>query len=269
MVLNFQPRMSYHGHDFAFLLRVDVEHVEAQKYTGDPRTCRVATCTLLDLLEELDIRQTFAVVGHTAEVYPDVVREIVQHHCLAGHSMFHQLPYRGMTLHAQQLDMRHQRFAIEAATGTTIRGIFCPYKGLADEDTLRAAIDEGIEYVHSGLTVTDSKTPRLVGIEGRDRPVMVPGGQMIQIGDWSDRRREWPWAEEYFSDEVAERRWRAAIDTAGEESRICMLVVHSWMLHTNEHELRALRRTLRYARESGAWMGDYDSLADLVFGRAS
>ena len=47
--------MDWHGHSFAFKLRIDVEHVEAQRYTGDYRLTKVAVVNLLDLLAELDV----------------------------------------------------------------------------------------------------------------------------------------------------------------------------------------------------------------------
>lgn len=268
MVVELQTPVNWSGHRFAFLVRADVEHTEAQKYTGDPRTERVAVCTLLDALDEIGARQSFAVVGSTAELYPDLVREIASRHAVLGHSMDHELPYQGMPLDRQQRDVRRLRAAIEDACGVRIRGLACPFRGMADENTLRAALDDGLEYVLSRLSVAQSKLPRLAGLEGHDRPILVPGGGALTIGDWTDRRRDWPWNDDVFCSGTAARRWTSAIDTAREEGRMCTLVVHPWMLHTNEHELQVLKQVIAYARERGAWMPTYDDLADLVLGRS-
>ena len=65
--------MDWQGHSFAFKLRVDVEHVEAQRYIGDYRLTRVSVTNLLDLLAELEVHLSFCVLGITAELFPNLI----------------------------------------------------------------------------------------------------------------------------------------------------------------------------------------------------
>src|SRR5512142_252409 len=98
--------MDWNGHKFAYVLRIDVEHREAERYTGDPRTERVATRMLLDMLQEFDARFSCAVLGVTAEFYPDIVRWCAQDHEIMAHSMFHEPPYPTMTYDQQFWDVK-------------------------------------------------------------------------------------------------------------------------------------------------------------------
>jgi hypothetical protein len=83
--------MNWHGHSFAFKLRLDVEHVEAQRYTGDYRLTKVSVVNLLDLLAELDVHLSFCVLGITAEMFPNLIADIVDAgHEVYGHGMYHE-----------------------------------------------------------------------------------------------------------------------------------------------------------------------------------
>ncbi len=196
MVIAFQPSaVDWQEHEFAFLLRVEVEHTEAQKYAGDYRLLRVGVETLLELFDDLETHHSFAIVGTTAELYPDLVDAIAQRHALVGHSLTHAVPYQGMPFERQRRDLRHMRRVIHEASGINVRGVACPFKGLADEHTIRAALEEGLAYVASRLTVANSKVPKMVGIEGSDLPIVVPGAAVIESSDWSDRRSAYPYFE--------------------------------------------------------------------------
>ena len=95
--------MDWQGHSFAFKLRVDVEHVEAQRYIGDYRLTRVSVTNLLDLLAELEVHLSFCVLGITAELFPNLVADIVD----AGHEgygpgMYHEPALSGRPLNEQR-----------------------------------------------------------------------------------------------------------------------------------------------------------------------
>jgi peptidoglycan/xylan/chitin deacetylase (PgdA/CDA1 family) len=139
---------AWEGHRFACVLRVDVEHREAERYTGDPRTERVATSMLLDQLVQWGIRGSFPVLGVTASHYPDVVRWIAEAgHDIMGHSMFHEPAYSQMPLADQRWDHRRSRELIERACGVRISGIAAHYHGLTNDETYLSAALEGVEYL--------------------------------------------------------------------------------------------------------------------------
>lgn len=257
--------MDWNGHKFAFVLRIDVEHREAERYTGDPRTERVATRMLLDALEEFDARFTCAVLGITAEMYPDIVRWCAAQHEIEAHSMFHEPPYPKMTYYQQRWDIQRTVEAIQDACSVRVRGLACPHHGMANEDTARAAIDLGLDYFQ-GRVSGASPGPGFTWyrVADRERPILVPGRQSYGASDWSGRRREWPWIEEPWSPETALRRWTGMIDRAKEEGKLATLVVHPWMLHINEGEVKVVQHVLHHAVEQGAWLTSYDRIADVA-----
>ena len=148
--------MDWYGHSFAFKVRVDVEHVEAQRYIGDFRLTRVSVVNLLDMLDEMDVKLSFCVLGITAELYPNLIADIVEAgHEVYGHSMYHEPALMGRPFAEQRHEMRRMRDAIEAACKIKVRGIGIPHHGLADENTLRAAAETGIEYIESRFSAPD------------------------------------------------------------------------------------------------------------------
>lgn len=248
-----------------FVLRVDVEHREAERYTGDPRTERVATMALIERLQQWEVRATCAVLGITAEHYPDIVRRLAEAgHEIAGHSMFHEPAYSAMSLADQRWDHRRSRQAIEDACGVTIQGIAAHYHGLTNDDTYRAAALEGFEYLlgrrPEGLP-EDAPGFAPYRPEGCDRAVLAPAGRRFGASDWSARRREWPWIEEPWTADCARQAWRRGIDRAAEVGALFCLVIHPWMLHINEGEWAVVRDTIEHARRRDAWMATFGEVA--------
>ena len=261
----------WNGHHSAFILRVDVEHREAERYTGDPRTERVATTALLDDLAALEVRATCAVLGITAEHYPDIIRRIAEAgHDIAGHSMFHEPAFNAMSIPDQRWDHRRTREAIVDACGVRITGIAAHYHGLTNTDTFRSAAAEGFDYLNGKVTEGADDLPAgAPGFApyhppGAERSILAPAGGRIGGTDWSARRREWPWIEEPWSAGGARKRWRADIDRARETGAVYTLVIHPWMLHINEGEWAVVRDTIAHARDSGAWFTTYGALASLA-----
>ena len=84
------------------------------------------TAALLALLEELDVRATFFVLGITAARYPELLREVVARgHEIAAHGHAHE------RIHAQTRKQFHDDVvrgleAVEAATGVRARGYRAP-----------------------------------------------------------------------------------------------------------------------------------------------
>jgi len=234
--------MDWYGHSFAFRIRVDVEHVESQRYIGDFRVTKVSVVNLLDMLAEMDVKLSFCVLGVAAELYPNMVSHIVEAgHEVCGHGMYHEPALAGRPFAEQRHEMRRMRDAIEAACGVKVRGVGVPRHGLADENTLRAAAEMGVEYLESRFRAAGSVLPRWRQIEGTDLKILVPGGQNRGASDYTDRRPYWALVhEEAFSPEGARRKWMANIDWAKENGRVAGLVIHPWMLMINPVVLQAL-----------------------------
>jgi len=258
--------MDWHGHSFAFRLRVDVEHVEAQRYIGDYRLTRVSVTNLLDLLAELDVKLSFCVLGITAEMFPNLIADIVDAgHEVYGHGMYHEPALAGRPLNEQRHEMRRMRDSIASACGVNVQGIGCPHHGLADEHTLRAAAEMGITYVEGKFRVADSAVPQWRAVEGTDLKVLVPGGLSRGASDYTDRRPFWAALhEEAFSPTYARQKWMANLDWAKENGLMAGLVVHPWMLMINPGEVQVVKDVIRYAKDEGAWFATIGGLIDLA-----
>ncbi|MBV7332054.1 polysaccharide deacetylase family protein [Chloroflexi bacterium TSY] len=257
------------GHSFAFILRVDVEHVEAEKYTGDFRTTLVSVTNLLDLFAEMGVHHSFAVLGITAELYPNLIQDIAAEHEIFGHSMFHYPALAGLPLADQRHRLKRMSQSIEDVCGVRVRGLAVPHHGLADENTLRAAAETGLDYVLSRIRSQNSLLPQPRQIAETGQTILVNADLAEGASDWSDRRRDEPWIEEAFSPTRAREKWMAMIDRAKSQERMCSLVIHPWMLMINPGEVQVVKDVITYAREQGAWLGTYDQLADLAVAQGS
>ena len=258
--------VNWHGHDFAFRLRVDVEHVESERYLGDYRLERVSVVNMLDMFSELGVNVSFCVLGITAELFPNLINDIVEAgHEVYGHGMYHEPAFAGRGYREQRHEMLRMRQSIADACGVKVDGIGCPHHGMADEDTLQAAADVGITYVESRIRGTDSEVPVWRSLENSDKRVLVPGGLGKGASDYTDRRPFWAdLHEEAFSPTGARQKWMALIDWAKENRSMTGIVVHPWMLMINAGEVRVVKDVIKYAVDEGCWMATVKGLISLA-----
>jgi peptidoglycan/xylan/chitin deacetylase (PgdA/CDA1 family) len=263
--------MDWYGHSFAFKVRVDVEHVESQRYIGDFRLTKVSVVNLLDMLDEMEVKLSFCVLGITAELYPNLIGDIVERgHEVFGHGMYHEPAFAGRPFAEQRHEMWRMKDAIETATGAQIRGMACPHHGMADENTLRAAAGMGLEYIESKFRAEHSVLPQWHPVEGTDLRILVPGSLNRGASDYTDRRPYWALVhEEAFSPTGARKKWMANIDWAKETGRMAGLVVHPWMLMINPGEIQVVKDVIRYARDQGGWLATVDGLIELALAQQS
>ena len=84
------------------------------------------TEAVLSLLDELEVRATFFVLGMTAERYPDLVREVAARgHEIASHGHAHERVYE-QTRDEFRADLERGLEAVEAATGVRAVGYRAP-----------------------------------------------------------------------------------------------------------------------------------------------
>lgn len=257
--------VDWHGHGFAFRLRVDVEHVESERYIGDYRLERVSVVNMLDMFAELAVHVSFCVLGVTAELWPNLIRDIVDAgHEVYGHGMYHEPAFSGRPYREQRHEMLRMRDSIALACDVEVQGIGCPHHGMADEDTLRAAADVGITYVESRIRDADSPVPVWRDVEGTEHQVLIPGFSR-GASDYTDRRPYWAELhEEAFSPTGARKKWMALIDQAKANGTMTGLVVHPWMLMINPGEVQVVKDVLRHAKDEGAWFANVSGLIELA-----
>src|ERR687886_160512 len=85
-----------------------------------------ATHRLLDMLDEVDVRATFFVLGNVAETYPELVREVVHRgHEIGSHTYSHELIFR-MKPAAFKADIERSLGQLQDLTGQPVLGFRAP-----------------------------------------------------------------------------------------------------------------------------------------------
>src|SRR5919202_2775654 len=85
-----------------------------------------ATHRLLDMLDEVDVRATFFVLGNVAETYPELVREVAHRgHEIGSHTYSHELIFR-MKPAAFKADMERSLGQLQDLTGQPVLGFRAP-----------------------------------------------------------------------------------------------------------------------------------------------
>jgi polysaccharide deacetylase family protein (PEP-CTERM system associated) len=85
-----------------------------------------ATLRLLDLLDSIDVKATFFVVGMVAEAYPSLIREVSDRgHEVGSHSHLHRLVHSLLPAEFRE-EMRGARLRLQDLTGQPVAGFRAP-----------------------------------------------------------------------------------------------------------------------------------------------
>jgi polysaccharide deacetylase family protein (PEP-CTERM system associated) len=223
-------------------LTIDLEdwhQLLQQRVTGEliQPTTSVLTAThrVLDLLEEVNIRATFFIVGSIAETYPKLVREVAQRgHEIGSHTYAHKLIYR-MEQAAFKADVERSLKQLQDLTGQPIYGFRAPEfsVGKLDHWCFEVLVELGFRYDSSVFPVSFAR----YGIpEAPCHPFLIatPAGtiQEFPLAIWETHRVRLPVAGgTYFRvlPVALLRRALMAIDTSGYTA---VLYFHPYEFHT-------------------------------------
>lgn len=174
------------------------------------------TDTLLDILDEYEVKSTFFLVKQWVDNYPDDVKEIAVHgHDVGNHSSTH--PHMAeLSSEEQQKEIEECNKAIEELTGTSPTLFRAPY-GEYDDDlvnNLKAdnmycvqwnidsldwkdpSPDEMVSRIksklcpgsvilmHNGATNTPEALPKIIGMIQEEGYTIVPISELIPEGDY-------------------------------------------------------------------------------------
>jgi polysaccharide deacetylase family protein (PEP-CTERM system associated) len=147
---------------------------------------------LLDMLSEFRVKATFFVLGHIAQLHPELVKRILaQGHEIGTHGFRHRLVHE-MTPQEFRADVQQSIELLQDVTGTRIYGHRAPAASI-DARTpwaFQVLEDLGLSYDSS---IISAKTP-LYGWPGAPRfPYRLPSaknlvefpGSTIKIGKWN------------------------------------------------------------------------------------
>jgi hypothetical protein len=154
----------------------------------------------------------------------------------------------------QWRDMHEMIDAIDAACGVRVRGLAAPCHGAIDRITLRAAAMAGLRYVLN-TTHTADGTNAFGPTSDGPASVWVPPASMRVLWDWTALQPDWP----PFDHDKARGEWVAAIDAAARQGELVSLIVHPWIVETND-EYALLDNVLGHVRAIGLRVATFDQL---------
>ena len=137
------------------------------------------TETLLALLQELNLKATFFILGMAARAYPELIERIAaEGHEIGCHGDRH-LPVHGQTPSEFAADLRAAKQVIEQLTGHSPRGYRAPAFSItaASEWAYEVLAAEGFAYdasAHDSPTLRDR--PAAAKAKAMPHPLAVPGG---------------------------------------------------------------------------------------------
>ena len=103
---------------------------------------------LLEILDESGTKATFFVLGHVAEKFPRLVREIAElGHEIGTHGYGHEFVYK-LTPNQFASDLKRSIDCLKQAIGDTIKSYRAPYFSITEESTwaMEVLAEHGIEY---------------------------------------------------------------------------------------------------------------------------
>lgn len=129
----------------------DVEHTGMNGRTWEriaQQVDEVALPRLLDLYDKYHIKSTFFVLGQTAALRPNVVKQIVSHHQEVGsHGYYHEREkaFDTMTLNEQIEELRHSKDLLEQIGGQEVISFRAPALRV-NRDTPQALKETGFRF---------------------------------------------------------------------------------------------------------------------------
>ena len=213
-----------------------------------------STDRLLALLDDVQVRGTFFVLGWVADRYPELIRRIARAgHELASHGYWHQLVY-DLTPEEFAADILSSRDAIATACGVQVTAYRAPSFSIV-EDSLWA-LDVLAEH---GFTIDSSIFP----ISGHDR-YGIPGAKK-QIHDittahgpicefppsaWSRPPMHLPIGGGYFR-LFPLRVTNAAIHGVHRQGRPAMFYIHPWEVDVDQPRMNQISRKTKFRHYVG------------------
>ena len=135
------------------------------------------THALLTLLDELDVKATFFVLGMAARAYPELVQALAERgHEIGCHGDAH-LPVHGQTPEEFAADLQAARRTIEQLTGATLRGYRAPAFSITRDSPWAYTVLAEHGFVYDA---SQHDTPR---IRDRARPASA-GPHLLPSGLW-------------------------------------------------------------------------------------
>jgi peptidoglycan/xylan/chitin deacetylase (PgdA/CDA1 family) len=118
------------------------------------------TPLLLDLLKKLKIKATFFVIGKNVEMYPEMVKRMVEEgHCIGLHSYAHTYNYGFLSTKSILADLKQNMELVEKASGKRTH-LFRPPFGVTNPNIAKAVRQLDLKSIGWSLRSFDTAKPQ-------------------------------------------------------------------------------------------------------------
>ncbi|WP_411289294.1 polysaccharide deacetylase family protein [Phenylobacterium sp.] len=229
----------------------DLRHFTLRDYGN-----RVGVYRLLQLLDQLKLRASWAINSRVAERYPSLVRSVVDRGDeVVGHGLDMDHPHYGGQPEAEERAViRESLSVLRQTTGQPVRGWISPGKS-ESMNTPDLLAEEGVEWFGDWINddmpyVFRTRTRSLVALphssEISDRQIIV------------DFRH----SESDFADQVVDQFNFLHREAQGAGGRIMAITLHPWVIG-QPHRIGALERALKHIQsQPGVWSASGEDLVE-------
>lgn len=213
---------------------------------------------ILKMLDALDLKATFFTPAYTAELHPEVVKEVAaEGHEIGYHGYLHEVLD---TYEAENALMEKAESIIYDLTGQKMCGNRAP-DGIVHPFHLQLWKDRG--YIYSS-NWRDNDGPFLHKIDGIEVPIVeLPKDGIVDDTSYDMFTLQHPQHFNLRSGREMTEIWREEFDALAEEGRMINFVMHPQFIGHPQF-IRALRELLVYVKENGAWIATDKEVAQYV-----
>lgn len=203
---------------------------------------QVGVPRILQMLDDYDLKASFFVPGHTAENYPDLVKDILARgHEVAGHGYMHERPAE-LTLEQELEALDRGIGVLEKLTNQKIRGYRIPGAD-PSKHTLSLLAERGILYDSS---LMDDDAPYMLKTDKGDL-VEIPFHWLLDDFPFYAFAPAAGLRGPMCSPVSVFKTWAAEFDGLYKEGRCMVLVLHP-QVTGHPSRLSGLERTVQYIR---------------------
>jgi peptidoglycan/xylan/chitin deacetylase (PgdA/CDA1 family) len=252
--------------------------IERMRYEGDQRRyaktltpisrgqygAKVGIPRVFKFLEKGDIPATFFVPGFTANLYPDIIKEIVERgHELANHGYYHENPTEFIGDPEKERDiLRRGNDTLEKLSGLRPVGYRSPGWDL-NPYTPELLLDEGMRYDSS---LMDQEVPYVLSTKGKNKLIELPIDWLLD--DYVHFQFSAPSIQGLSAPSKVLEIWMGEFDGYFEDGGCLTLTMHPQVIGRS-HRMKMLADLIKHIkRRNGVWFATCREVADYWAGRA-
>ena len=253
--------------------------IERMRYEGDQRRyaqtltpisrgqygAKVGMPRIFKFLEKDDIPATFFVPGFTANLYPDIIKEIAERgHELANHGYYHENPTEFIGDPEKERDiLRRGNDTLEKLSGSRPVGYRSPGWDL-NPYTPELLLEEGMRYDSS---LMDQEVPYVLSTKDKNKLIELPIDWLLD--DYVHFQFSAPSIQGLSAPSKVLEIWMGEFDGYFEDGGCLTLTMHPQVIGRS-HRMKMLTDLIKHIkRRKGVWFATCGEVADYWAGQGN